>query len=317
VWVSHSPLLLLNALQFITTMAGHTARTAKPPPDSTTTATATTATASTTPSVLGEEWSSVGDLEDVLERYLFPLLLTPNARVAEIGVGGGRVARYVRRRCAHLTCLDLSPKMLARAKAALLAEEEEKGAPAARGAELEFVLVDPQTPAAYPARLAGTLDVVYAFDVLVHVDLHVMFQVFRGCRRLLKLGGKAFFSTANLLTPAGWRRFECQAKYTAAGFYCELALAFIKTNQSLLILTHLPSHTKPNAVVCPAMVDRLLAQAGFRVVQRSDVPDGFKELADDEGLAEGNLYEGRDYLVCCEAVAVGAGEAAADEDART
>lgn len=50
------------------------------------------------------------------------------------------------------------------------------------------------------------------------------------------------------------------------------------------------------------MVDRLLAQAGFRVAQRSQVPAGFKELADADGPARGNLYEGRDYLVVCEAV---------------
>ncbi len=61
------------------------------------------------------------------------------------------------------------------------------------------------------------------------------------------------------------------------------------------------------------MVDLLLAHAGLRVVQRSQVPDGFKELGDDEGPAQGNLYEGRDYLVVCEAAA-GAG-GAADEGA--
>lgn len=50
------------------------------------------------------------------------------------------------------------------------------------------------------------------------------------------------------------------------------------------------------------MVDRLLAQAGFKVVQRSEVPEGFKELNDADGPARMNLYEGRDYLVVCEAV---------------
>jgi SAM-dependent methyltransferase len=169
--------------------------------------------------VLGEEWSSAADLEDVLTRYLFPCL-RPDAHVAEIGVGGGRVARYVRGRCARLTCMDLSSKMLERAKPTLLEKTAEAEAGPAVAA-LEFVLLDPRAPAAYPARLAGALDVVYAFDVLVHVDLHIIFQVFQGARRLLKQGGRAVFSTANLLTPAGWRRFERQSKYTAAGFYCE------------------------------------------------------------------------------------------------
>jgi SAM-dependent methyltransferase len=212
-----------DTTQFITTMASHTARTAKPlaiASTSTTSSAAAAAAASASdatppPSVLGEEWSSLGDLEDILARYLFPFL-HPQARVAEIGVGGGRVARYViSRRCVHLVCMDISPKMLDRARAALTPAAEESGT------EVEYVQLDPQAPAAYPAKLAGECDVVYSFDVLVHVDLHVMYQVFRGCRRLLKPGGRAFFSTANLLTPAGWRRFERQSKYTAAGFYCE------------------------------------------------------------------------------------------------
>lgn len=51
------------------------------------------------------------------------------------------------------------------------------------------------------------------------------------------------------------------------------------------------------------MVDRLLVQVGFKVVQRSQVPEDFKELSDaDDGPARGNLYEGRDYLVVCVAV---------------
>lgn len=210
-------------LQFVKTMAGHTARTSKQPPAAPDASTPTP-TIPSPPSVLGEEWSSVADLEDVLTRYLFPCL-RPDARAAEIGVGGGRVARYVRRRCARLTCMDLSPKMLQRAKATLEAEAEPAEAGGAGGAggaaALEFVLLDPRAPAAYPERLAGALDVVYSFDVLVHSDLHTMFAVFQGARRLLKPGGRAFFSTANLLTPAGWRRFERQSKYTAAGFYCE------------------------------------------------------------------------------------------------
>ena len=66
---------------------------------------------------------------------------------------------------------------------------------------------------------------------------------------------------------------------------------------------HTPStHAPPIVVLCPPMVDRLLVQAGFRVVQRSQVPEGFKELNDADGPARGNLYEGRDYLVVCEAV---------------
>lgn len=72
--------------------------------------------------------------------------------------------------------------------------------------------------------------------------------------------------------------------------------------QTCLAHIHTSINTHGHTVLCPPMVDRLLAQAGFRVAQRSQVPAGFKELADADGPARGNLYEGRDYLVVCEAV---------------
>jgi hypothetical protein len=38
---------------------------------------------------------------------------------------------------------------------------------------------------------------------------------------MLRPGGRAFLSFADLTTPLGWARFEKQSHHTAGGFYCE------------------------------------------------------------------------------------------------
>src|SRR5262245_36660948 len=67
------------------------------------------------PEALGDEWGRVADVDKVVEEYVFPYIDERSA-VAEIGVGGGRIAARVASKCGHLHCYDISPKMLERAK---------------------------------------------------------------------------------------------------------------------------------------------------------------------------------------------------------
>jgi SAM-dependent methyltransferase len=98
--------------------------------------------------------------------------------VSEIGVGGGRVAVQVYPFCASLTCFDISAPMLDKARAALsrVTGLKKRGVPAPK---LSFVLMDAPV---IPERFNATYDFVYCFDVLVHVDLHLMFSYFKQVR---------------------------------------------------------------------------------------------------------------------------------------
>ena len=82
---------------------------------------------------------------------------------------------------------------------------------------------------------------------------------------LLRPGGRAFFSTANMLSNSGWERFAAQRKFSVAGF----------------------------AFVCPDMVRKLVANAGLVIVEegRPGVPPGHPDH---------NVYYDRDYLVVVE-----------------
>lgn len=151
---------------------------------------------------LGDEWSCTKDLEYVIERFITPNL---GPQVAEIGSGGGRVAQRVCSRVSELHCYDISQEMLKTAQETMKNETN-----------VQYHLIKD----AESIEKTDFFDFVYAFDVFVHMDLHTMFQYFKAIRKMLKDGGKAFVSTANLLTPDGWKRFENQSKYSVGGFYC-------------------------------------------------------------------------------------------------
>ena len=167
--------------------------------------------------VLGEEWSASADIDSIVAEFIAPFV-SPESRVAEIGVGGGRVAVRVAPRVAQLVCLDISPNMLRRARSAI------------SESNVEFVLLDGPR---LPRDLAGRLDFIYSFDVFLHLDLHTMWKYIQEMSLALRPGGKALVHTTNLAAPAGWEMFAEQDHYSVEDGY------FVSPE----IVTTLVSHT--------------------------------------------------------------------------
>jgi SAM-dependent methyltransferase len=156
-------------------------------------------------SVLGDEWSLAdAEVERIVAEWIEPFV-TPDSAVAEIGVGGGRVARLVAGEVARLECFDLSEGMLEHARRTL-ADHRNVGFHLVEGPKL-------------PDELTRSLDFVYSFDVFVHLDLHTQWKYIQEIGRVLKPGGRAFLHTANLTAPGGWQRFAAQDHYTLDGHY--------------------------------------------------------------------------------------------------
>ena len=177
---------------------------------------------------VGDEWSTSEDLLEVLDDYVFPYLKADHSVVAEIGSGGGRVSSKVVGTARLLHCFDISSGMLGHCREKLSGHSN-----------VDFHLL---SSSVFEEKYHGCFDMIIAFDVYVHVDLHTQFAAFQQIRKLLKRDGLAFISTANVLSPLGWERFSKQSKFTVGGFY----------------------FTTPDAVL------RLLHEAGLRVVRRSD-----------------------------------------------
>lgn len=153
---------------------------------------------------LGDEWGRTEDVDRIVAEYIFPFISTDSV-VAEIGVGGGRIASRVAPRTRELNCFDISSAMLKTARAAL-----------AGHSNVRFVLLD---DSALATKFADRFDFVYAFDVFVHLDLHTTWRYLRDIRATLRPGGRLFIHTANLKAPGGWDRFARQREYHVEGHY--------------------------------------------------------------------------------------------------
>jgi SAM-dependent methyltransferase len=155
--------------------------------------------------VLGDEWRmSLASLAEVIDAWIAPYVREDSV-VAEIGVGGGRVAAIVADRVGRLLGFDISQMMLEHAGRALADKPN---------VHLEL-LESPRLP----ADLTESLDFVYSYDVFVHLDLHTMWKYVQEIERVLKPGGRAFLHTTNLTAPGGWARFAAQDRYTLDGHY--------------------------------------------------------------------------------------------------
>jgi len=154
--------------------------------------------------LVGDEWGTPADVEQVLQDFVYPYLGT-EVRAAEIGIGGGRIAARVAPRVAELWGFDLSRQMLGRAREALSAHPN-----------VRFVRLE---EASLPAGLDGSFGFAYSFDVFVHLDLHTQFRYLHQMHALLEAGGRAFVHTANLRAPHGWNRFASQPAPSIRGFF--------------------------------------------------------------------------------------------------
>lgn len=153
---------------------------------------------------LGDEWGRRSDVDTIVEDYIYPYI-TPDSVVAEIGVGGGRIASRVAGKVKELHALDISKEMLEKARTAL-----------ADHTNTRFHLLDyPE----FPDTLIERCDFIYSFDVFVHLDLHTMWKYFRQIHRALRTGGHAFIHTSNLKAPGGWERFSSQEEFSVIDHY--------------------------------------------------------------------------------------------------
>lgn len=154
---------------------------------------------------LGDEWGNPDHVNEVIEEFIFPYISARSVAL-EIGSGGGRVAARVAPRVKHLYCVDISKEMLKRLSVAL----------GDRSNVSYFHVED----AVLPDELnSDALDLVYSFDVFVHLDLHTMWKYVRQIGSLLRPGGHAFLHTSNVTTEAGWQRFSTQDRPSLEGHY--------------------------------------------------------------------------------------------------
>lgn len=175
---------------------------------------------------IGDEWGNKRDVDSIVKDYILEFVDSESI-AAEIGSGGGRVASKVANHVAMLSCFDISDEMLQKAKGALK-----------NFTNITYVLLEDCN---FPNCYEKNYDFVYSFDVFVHLDLHTIWKYFKEINSILKVGGRVFLHTANLMSPGGWEKFEKQDHYTVEGFY----------------------------FLCPQLIELMSLKSNFRLIKSS------------------------------------------------
>ena len=153
---------------------------------------------------LGDEWGRVEDVVRIVVEYIDPFI-TQDSVVAELGVGGARIASKVVENVQELHCFDISEEMLNKAKASI-----------GKYSQAKFHLMKHHE---FEEKFCEKLDFIYSFDVFVHFDLVSIWKYLNEIYKVLKHNGRAFIHTSNMTAPQGWSRFEAQRRYGEGLYY--------------------------------------------------------------------------------------------------
>jgi SAM-dependent methyltransferase len=117
--------------------------------------------------------------------------------ILEIGCGVGRIAREIAPRCRSWTGADISANMLAYASARL------EGLANTRLVHLKSVGLDHFAESSF--------DVVYATNMLAHLDEMDRWRYVQEAFRVLRPGGRIFIDNIDMESEAGWSMFSNDA----------------------------------------------------------------------------------------------------------
>lgn len=242
--------------------------------------------------------------------------------VAELGVGGGRIASRVYPHVQRLYCFDIAAEMLEQAQASISRQWKRQQAAAATANNDAATAVTPAasstavaadsgssaTPAAaslsalslpppvslhlltaapsFPSKYHGTCDVVYCFDVMPHVDLHTINGYFESIRHMLKPNPPP--EERNAVRP---RVFLHTANLCAPLGWERFSKQTRYTAGGFYFLS-------------PDIVRQLALKHGYRIIQESQWTSAYSAPQSGVSAAtlprESNLYYQRDYLFVME-----------------
>ncbi|MDA0171528.1 class I SAM-dependent methyltransferase [Solirubrobacter taibaiensis] len=144
--------------------------------------------------VLGEEWGGPEFAARIIHEVAAPYL--GDVDVLELGCGGGKFSAHLRERTRHLTCADISSDMLARTRAHV-----------GEGPDVRYLQL---TGRNFNDVADASIDFIYSYDVLLHLQPQNVFSYLLDARRILRPGGVILIHAINLASPGGSYHFEVQ-----------------------------------------------------------------------------------------------------------
>jgi len=149
---------------------------------------------------IGDEWdgsasggaTSGVEYSQLVEDRFIASYVESSDTVLELGIGGGRTAVLLRAHARELICADISRKMLA-------ATRERLGDDGVRYVKTDGIRLD--------GVEAGSVDVFFCFDTMVHVEPRDIFNYLTRIPPLMRGRRLCIFNHMDLLTERGWTRF--------------------------------------------------------------------------------------------------------------
>ncbi len=142
---------------------------------------------------LASEWTDRDADRNYYANYCRPYLAA-HTRVLELGVWNGRFSRLIAPEVAWLICVDDERNNLVTVRRDLPGLSN-----------VSYVLSDGM---GLDAMSTGSVDFAFSADAFVRMDQETIFVHLRELRRVLRPGGRAVISFANLLDPLAFRQFE-------------------------------------------------------------------------------------------------------------
>ena len=149
--------------------------------------------------ILGEEWTSPERTEFVYRNFAEPFC-DRQSKVVEIGPGGGKFSRRLVERCAELTLVDISADMLRRAGEAC-------------GGRARILHVE---DGRLTALDSDSIDLVFSFDVFIHLESEEVFRYFAEVNRVLRGGGIFSVHTSTFESRWGFHSYLQQFRDNSA-----------------------------------------------------------------------------------------------------
>ncbi|MEW6744771.1 MAG: class I SAM-dependent methyltransferase, partial [Planctomycetota bacterium] len=156
------------------------------------------------PRHLGDEWGAAREWNWLFHEFLQPWL-APDKRVLEIGPGGGKYTVMAGPLVRELVAIDVSEKMVA-LTTQRVAEAGLRNVRVLKGNGLDLSAVENES-----------IDVVFSFDVFVHLAPVDTYAYLREMQRVLKRGGIGSLTLANILSNGGFQKFVSEVERHRGG----------------------------------------------------------------------------------------------------
>jgi 2-polyprenyl-3-methyl-5-hydroxy-6-metoxy-1,4-benzoquinol methylase len=157
---------------------------------------------------LGEEWGGP-EFADFIVELVGPYL-GPEVDVVELGCGGGKFSQRVAPKCRSLLCTDISRAMIEHTRESL-AERNVVG-------DVSYQVLNGVDFQGIPS---GSADLIFSYDVLLHLQPQNVFSYMLDARRVLREDGVFMLHQINLASPGGTDHFLAQ--YAADTWKCGFA----------------------------------------------------------------------------------------------